>query len=72
MGSLGKLLILAGLVLVLLGCFLTFGGKSFPLGRLPGDIRVERENFSFYFPVVSCIVVSVVFSLLFWIFSRFK
>jgi len=66
----GKLLILLGLALVLAGLLLHFGGKSSWLGRLPGDIRIERQNFSFYFPLTTCILVSLLISLLFWLFRR--
>ena len=68
----GKLLILVGAVLVLAGLLLTFGDRfSFlKFGRLPGDIVYRRGNFTFYFPLVTSIVISVVLSLLFWLFSR--
>lgn len=69
---LGKGLIVLGLGLALLGFFLYWGGKIPFLGRLPGDIRVEKEHFSFYFPVVTCLLVSAVLSFLFWLLSRFK
>jgi NAD/NADP transhydrogenase beta subunit len=70
--SIGKILIGIGLTAILIGLFITFAGKYIPFGRLPGDIRVEKENFSFYFPVVSCLVASAAFSLILWIFSKFK
>jgi hypothetical protein len=70
--SVGKILIAMGLVVVLTGFFVMFGGKFIAFGRLPGDIRVEKENFSFYFPLASCLLVSVFFSLVLWIFSKFK
>jgi hypothetical protein len=70
--SIGKVLIVIGLVVVLIGLFITFGAKLIPFGRLPGDIRVEKENFSFYFPVVSCLLASACFSLILWILSKFK
>lgn len=44
--------------------------SNLPFGRLPGDIRVEREGFSFYFPIVTCIVISVVISIVLWIFRK--
>ena len=72
LGQLGKFVLLVGAVLVLLGALLLVLGKVPFLGKLPGDIRVERENFSFYFPVVTCLVLSVLASLAFWFFSRFK
>jgi hypothetical protein len=64
-----RLLIFAGLALVIVG----LGWPSLrklPLGRLPGDIHIVREGFSFHFPIVTCIVVSLVVSLIFWIFRR--
>jgi Protein of unknown function (DUF2905) len=57
----GRLLILAGAVLILVGLLLELG---IPLGRLPGDITIRRGGGSFYFPIVTCIVVSIVLSIL--------
>ena len=63
--ALGKLLLISGLVLALIGAVLTWAPSLLSwFGRLPGDIRIERENAGFYFPVVSMIIVSVVLSLL--------
>lgn len=66
----GKLLILAGLLLVAAGLFFTYGGKIPFLGRLPGDIRIQRDNFSFYFPLTTSILISLIVSFLFWLFRR--
>ena len=66
----GKILIFAGLALLATGLFLTFGPKIPFLGRLPGDIVVRRENFSFYFPLMTCIVLSVILTLLFRLFGK--
>jgi len=66
----GKLLIILSITLTVLGLLLTFAGKLPPLGKLPGDIRIERENFSFYFPLGTCLLVSLLLSLLFWLFRR--
>ena len=68
--GIGKPLIIIGLLLVVIGLFFSFGGKHLPLGKLPGDIRLERENFSFYFPLGSCLLISLLASLLFWIFRK--
>jgi hypothetical protein len=68
--ELGKLLILAGVVLVVLGALLLLSGRIPWLGRLPGDIVVERENFRVYVPLTTGILVSVVLSLLLWLFRR--
>ena len=71
MGSeLGKVLIVAGALLVAVGLFLTFGGKLSFIGKLPGDIRIERENFSLFFPLGTCILISLLLSLIIWIFKR--
>jgi hypothetical protein len=64
---LGRLLIAAGVVLVLVGLLIQAG---LPIGRLPGDIRIQRGNGTFYFPIVTCIVISVVLSLLAMFFRR--
>ncbi|MBE0596672.1 MAG: DUF2905 domain-containing protein [Desulfuromonadales bacterium] len=68
--SLGKALIILGLVVAAIGLLITLGGKIPWLGRLPGDIRIERENFSFYFPLGTSILISALLSLLFWLFRR--
>jgi hypothetical protein len=66
------LLILAGL-LALTGAFFYFGGKlPFRLGRLPGDIVHKGEHTTFYFPIVTCLLLSAGLSLLFWLLSRLR
>ena len=64
MAPLGKVLIVIGLSLVVLGVALWGLGPSFMLGRLPGDIYVRRGNVTFYFPITTAIVVSIVLSLI--------
>lgn len=66
----GRLLIILGVVLILVGLLLTYGGRIPWLGKLPGDIRIERENFSFYFPLASSLLVSLLLSLIFLLFRR--
>ena len=66
----GKLLIVFGIVAVLLGSALWSGFGAGWLGRLPGDIRVERGNSGFYFPIVTCIIISIVLSVLMSFFRR--
>lgn len=66
----GKLLIGLGLVLIVAGLLLTFAGKIPFLGKLPGDIRIEREHFTFYFPLGTCLLLSLLLSLVFWLFRR--
>jgi len=70
MDSLGKMLIVFGVVLALLGGLLLFAGKLPFLGRLPGDIVIRRENWSVYFPITTSIVLSVLLTLLLSLFSR--
>ncbi len=73
MTDLGKLLLVLGGVIVLVGAALLLAGRfNLPLGRLPGDIVYRGKNTVFYFPIVTCIVISVVLSLLFWIFGRHR
>ncbi len=64
MSALGKALIVAGGVLVLLGVIVLLGERIPSLGRLPGDIRIKGERFSFYFPLATCILLSVVLTLI--------
>jgi len=70
MDSLGKVLILVGVVLALLGGLLLVAGKIPYLGRLPGDIVIRRENWSVYFPLTTSILISILLTLLFSLFSR--
>ncbi|HET9401833.1 MAG TPA: DUF2905 domain-containing protein [Candidatus Acidoferrales bacterium] len=71
--ELGRTLLILGAVLVFVGALLYFSGRlPFRLGRLPGDIAYRGKNTSFYFPVVTCLVVSVVLSLIFWLISHFR
>ena len=73
MGELGKTLIGLGALLVVLGIAVLVAGRlHLPLGRLPGDITWRGKNSVFYFPIVTCIVVSVLLSLLFWIIGQFR
>ena len=62
--STGKTLMVFGVLLFLVGVAVYFGGKYALLGRLPGDIHIERENFSFHFPIVTSIIVSLVLTVL--------
>ncbi len=70
MAGLGKTLIYLGLLLVVIGLILSFAGKLPWLGQLPGDISIERERFSFYFPLATCILISVILSLVLYFFRR--
>lgn len=70
MESLGKVLVGVGLMLVLIGALFWLGVGRERGGLLPGDLSVERDGFKFYFPVVTCLVISLVLSLLWWLFRR--
>jgi hypothetical protein len=71
--ELGKLLLLGGIVLVVIGAFFAFGGRlPFRLGRLPGDIAYQGKNSSFYFPIATCIVLSVALTLILWVINLFR
>ena len=72
MDSLGRTLIVVGLVLAGLGVLLHVGPSLPWLGRLPGDLRIERPGFRLYVPITSCLLVSAVLSLAAWLFSRFR
>jgi hypothetical protein len=68
----GKYLILAGLIMIVVGALIWFAGhKLHWFGHLPGDVRIDRKNFTFYFPVVSMLILSAVLSLVVWIIRRF-
>jgi hypothetical protein len=71
--DLGRILILLGAILALAGAFLYFGAKlPFRLGRLPGDIIHRGEHTTFYFPIVTCLILSLGLSLLFWLFGHLR
>jgi len=69
--GIGRTLIVLGAALVVIGLLFTLGDKlPIRLGRLPGDIEIRGKNSVFYFPVVTCILLSVVLSLVMWLFGR--
>jgi len=69
--QLGKFLVLAGIILVGLGLILMLGSRLsfFGLGKLPGDISYKSKNVTVYFPIVTCLLLSALVTLLFWLFS---
>ena len=70
MQDLGKLLVIGGLLIVGVGALLWSGvGKGW-LGRLPGDIHYSKGDFSFHFPIVTCLLISVILTLVMWLFRR--
>ena len=68
--DIGKTLVILGLLIALAGVILVFVGRVPWIGRLPGDIYVQRGHWSFYFPIATSIVLSLVLTLLFWLFGR--
>ena len=70
MGGMGKSLILIGIILIVVGVIMNFSGKIPFLGKLPGDIYIKKDNFSFYFPITTCIIISIVLTLIFSIFKK--
>jgi hypothetical protein len=70
MPSLGKSLIIIGLIIAVIGVVLTLAGRIPWLGRLPGDIYVKRENFTFYFPLATSIIISLILSFILWLFRK--
>ena len=70
MNDIGKSLVVLGLILVVVGALIWLGvGRSW-LGRLPGDLHYTRGSFSFHFPIVTCLIVSVALTLLIWLFGK--
>jgi hypothetical protein len=71
--DIGKLIVILGVVLVAIGLVVVLAGRAgLPLGRLPGDIVYQGKNTTVYFPIVTCIVVSVILSLIFWLVARHR
>lgn len=70
MGELGKLLIFFGILLVVVGIILLLAPKIPWLGHLPGDIYIQRERFTFYFPLATCLLLSLILTLVLYLFRR--
>jgi uncharacterized protein HemY len=68
--GLGKTLIYLGLFLVVVGLVFSLGGKIPWLGHLPGDVYIQRERFTFYFPITTCLIISVIVTLVLYLFRR--
>jgi Protein of unknown function (DUF2905) len=69
----GRMLLVLGAFICVVGAFFFFGGKlPFRLGRLPGDIYYQGKNSSFYFPVVTCLLLSVALTVIFWVIGHFR
>ncbi len=72
MGDFAKIIIMIGAVLVLIGVVILFIQKVPFLGKLPGDILIKRGNFTFYFPLATGIIISIIVSLILYIINRFR
>ncbi|MBU1906079.1 MAG: DUF2905 domain-containing protein [Candidatus Omnitrophica bacterium] len=70
MQGFAKTVMIFGFILIVIGVLLSFFNKLSFFGRLPGDIIIERKNFTFYFPVVTSLMLSLILSLIFWLCSR--
>jgi hypothetical protein len=70
MGGLGKSIIFTGIVLIIVGFFITMAGKIPGVGKLPGDILIKKENFSFYFPLTTCILLSIILSAIMYVSGK--
>jgi hypothetical protein len=68
--NLGKVLVLIGLFIMVLGAFLWSGLGRGWFGRLPGDIHYTKGNFSFYFPIATCLLLSVLLTIILWLFKK--
>jgi hypothetical protein len=70
MPGIGKSLILIGLIIVVVGVVFSLVGRVPWFGKLPGDIYIKRENFTFYFPLATSIIISVILSLILWLLRK--
>lgn len=70
MSDLGRFLMITGAILLILGLALWLGPKIPWLGKLPGDITYKRDNFTFYFPLGTCILISIILTLIFYLFRK--
>ena len=66
----GKMLVMLGLILTAIGGVLVLAGRISWIGRLPGGILIQKKNFTFYFPLATSILISILLTLLFWLFGR--
>lgn len=70
MTDMGRLLMIAGALLFIVGCLLIFAGKVPWIGKLPGDIYIKRDGFTFYFPLATSLLISLLLTLVFWLIRR--
>jgi len=69
-GDIGRIIIFIGLLLVVIGFVFVLGSKLPFIGKLPGDIAIEKGNYSFYFPVTTCIIISIILSFILWFLNK--
>ncbi|BBO18773.1 conserved hypothetical protein [Candidatus Brocadia pituitae] len=70
LSAFGRIFIGLGILMIIVGGLFMLGGKIPFLGKLPGDIAIQKKNFSFYFPITTCITISIIFSLIMWLLRR--
>jgi hypothetical protein len=70
MPAIGKMLIILGIILIIVGLGFLFGDKIPFIGKLPGDILIKKERFSFYFPITTSIIISIILTILFSLFRK--
>ncbi len=68
--QIGKLILAVGVVCVVIGTLLMLSGRIPWMGKLPGDIYIQKKNFTFYFPLATSILISIILTLLFWLFGK--
>jgi hypothetical protein len=70
LGAFGKILIILGIIIIITGGLLLLANKIPFFGKLPGDIAIQKKNFSFYFPITTCIIISIILSFIMWLLGR--
>ena len=70
MQFIGKMMVMLGIVIAVIGCLILVAGKTSWFGRLPGDILIQKKNFTIYFPLATSILLSIVLTLIFWLLGR--
>lgn len=70
LGVFGKILVVFGIIMIVVGGLFMFGSKIPFIGRLPGDIIIQKKNFSFYFPITTSIIISIILSIIMWLLGR--
>jgi uncharacterized protein HemY len=70
LNNLGKLLVFSGIILIFVGLLLSFAGKIPGIGKMPGDIYIQKKNFSFYFPLTTSLMISMILTLILWLINK--